>query len=445
VPEPSFQWPAPEAARRLPTPVVGLALAVLAAVAATAVGAILFMGGGDEAAVPRGTTPPPTTPPPTTPPPATTPPADGLLAFTRVPDTEQAFGGPGDQAIRALATDGAAAIAGGIDGAGTEGDAALWALSDGTWTRVAAEPDPLSGPGAQSINGVARLGSTVVAVGANRANADEDAAVWVSSGGAFERVCTFDGICGDAFAPGPDRSQKMFGVAAVEGPGLVAVGHDAAGGGFDTAIWRSSDGRTWRRLTLDGSGFAGPGSQEMRGVTGAGGGFVAVGRDGFDAAVWRTSDGDQWTRVRSGELDDGDGEVMNAVAAAGPGLVAVGYEQTPGTARNPAVWTFDGQSWTRVQSPAFRGTGEIRALTAAGDQVVAVGWTIGPAGQDGAVWTSRDGKTWTLVSSKALGGASAQELNAAAPLEAGVVGGGDSPSAVLSDQDAAVWTGLPRS
>jgi hypothetical protein len=426
--EPSFQFPARERRRnRGPLLVAASALAVLLAIPIGVL--ILTRTGGGSAATTTGTTTTTTT---------TTGGTGGAFQVTRI--DSPAFGGPSDQAMRALLASGSSAVAGGIDGRGDTSRAALWRLEGSSWRRL--RDAALGGPGARAVNAIATAGDTVVAVGSQRVAGDEDAAVWTSDGGAFESVCGDDAVCGDTAAAGSRGSQKMFGVAALDGGGFVAVGHDTADG-FDAAAWQSQDGRSWSRAGVSGPGFGGPGSQEMRDVAATNGGAIAVGRDGMNAAVWRLTGGN-WARVATSDLDSGDGSVMNAVVAGGPGLVAVGYEQASGSQRKPVAWTFDGRTWARVSSPAFAGVGELRAVAVAGGTIVAVGWWMGPAGQDAAVWTSTDGKRWTRLRSDQLGGTGPQEANAVVPLGDGkVLAAGDSPSKQLSDADAAVWSLSP--
>jgi hypothetical protein len=199
------------------------------------------------------------------------------------------------------------------------------------------------------------------------------------------------------------------------GPGLVAVG---AAGVFDdgldvgAAVWTSPDGFTWSRVPHDESVFGGNGEQEMSSVTVGGPGLVAVGWDETNAAVWASPDGFTWSRVPHDEsVFGGNGEQrMSSVTVGGPGLVAVGWDET-----NAAVWASpDGFTWSRVphDESVFGGKDEqmMSSVTVGGPGLVAVGWDGGDAGvlaaccetdgnldSDAAVWTSSDGFTWSQV------------------------------------------------
>ena len=169
----------------------------------------------------------------------------------------------------------------------------------------------------------------------------------------------------------------------------------------DAAIWTSPDGVSWTRVRD--SDLFDPEAQVAVAVASGPGGFVAVGteiRDGGEAIVplaWTSSDGESWRRV----VVDADGFV-NAVAAGGPGLVAVGGGEVP-------VWTSpDGQSWTpgqadpQVFAPRLDvedGFLVLQGVAAAADgRVVAVGWETTRSGtQVGAAWLSLDGVSWARV------------------------------------------------
>jgi hypothetical protein len=77
----------------------------------------------------------------------------------------------------------------------------------------------------------------------------------------------------------------------VGGPGLVAVGLSGFDqGGWDAAVWSSSDGITWSRVLNDQAVFNAGGYDRMSSVTVTSSGLVAVGRTVGDgnlaATVW---------------------------------------------------------------------------------------------------------------------------------------------------------------
>lgn len=109
----------------------------------------------------------------------------------------------------------------------------------------------------------------------------------------------------------------------------------------DAAVSTSADGVTWNRVSHNEATF---GQARMAGVTQRGPGLVAVGRtgprDSLDAAVWTSIDGITWSRIPNDEpIFGGSGrQEMAAIAAGGPGLVAVGSDGS-GDDVDAAVWT----------------------------------------------------------------------------------------------------------
>jgi len=194
------------------------------------------------------------------------------------------------------------------------------------------------------------------------------------------------------WAPVPE-DEALFGSAevwsaAAGGPGLVAVGADTSGDDWVAAAWVSEDGYTWSRVPHDEGVFGGPGVQVMYAVTAGGPGLVAVGRDegelDYEPAVWVSADGYGWTRIED-EAALARGYTYSATAG-GPGLVVAGTENEAGTTTledgsgwaddDAAVWlSADGYTWTRIEDEALGGPMDqwISAVTAGGPGLVAVG------------------------------------------------------------------------
>ena len=240
-------------------------------------------------------------------------------------------------------------------------------------------------------------GPGLVAVGLDDSGGNPEAAVWTSP----------DGITWsrDEAVFAGERGQLMWSVT-LGGPGLVAVGWaaiddpDLSGGDPDAAVWTSPDGITWSRVPHDEAVFGGIGAQAMTSVTAGGPGLVVVGADDSggdpDAAVWTSPDGITWSRVPHDEAVFGGErfQTMNSVTAGGPGLVAVGTDESGGDG-DAAVWTSpDGVTWSRVpHDEATLGGGgfqTMNSVTAGGPSLVAVGWGEFGGNPDAAVWTSSD-------------------------------------------------------
>ena len=264
---------------------------------------------------------------------------DGLV-WSRVPHDEAVFGGPDSQTMFEVVAGGPGLVAVGQDGTMDDYAGAVWTSLDGlTWSRVPRNATAF-GSGS-SMSSVVVWGEGLVAVGTDRPADGHAAAVWTSPDGlVWSRVPHDEAVFG---GPGDQWMRSVV----VGGPGLVAVGVDASGGGvgeWDAAVWTSVDGLTWSRVPHDEAVFGGPDTQAMTAVASGGPGLVAVGREGehslYVAAVWVSSDGLVWSRVRHDEAvfgGENDEHLMYSVVAAGPGWIAVGSSGLAG-GEVAAVW-----------------------------------------------------------------------------------------------------------
>jgi hypothetical protein len=193
----------------------------------------------------------------------------------------------------------------------------------------------------------------------------------------------------------------------VAGPrGLLAILGELGSGDMQLSV--STDGRTWTLVPND--QFPSPGvlwphsgSRRLPAV-GTSGGFLFV-AEGND--VWASEDGYTWQR-RADRAQDADlraGAIL-AVAAGGPGLVAVGSD-------NKAWTSEDGSDWTLAEVPApplasFEGRGLapptvfMQGIAVRGETFVAWGTAVAGNVSDGAIeepvlWTSDDGRRWAEV------------------------------------------------
>jgi hypothetical protein len=306
----------------------------------------------------------------------------------------------------------------------------------------------------QGMRGVVAGGPGLVAVGSYESEGDygyrdEDAAVWTSVDGlTWTRVPHDEAVFGgrhpqDSLAT--NCPQSMYGVV-VGGPGLVAVGSESYSVGMEAnaTVWTSVDGLTWARVPHNEAVLGGPDNQVMQAVAAGGPGLVAVGYDEAggdrDAAVWTSVDGLTWTRVPHDEgVFGGSGaQWLSGVAARGPGFVAVGYDASD---RGGAVWTsVDGLSWTRVSHDAAVSRGlQLEGVAVAGRGLVAVGSDSSGGDPDAAVITSADGLVWSRVphDEAVFGGPGWQEMYGVAAAGLGVVAVGHDRSG--DDWDAVVW------
>ena len=250
-----------------------------------------------------------------------------------------------------------------------------------------------------------------------------DAAVWVSSDGRlWQRIDDDAGVFGDAMSVTGAGSDQFISDIAGGSFGVVAVGADGLTLAHDAAVWVSNDGSVWERLPHDADVFGGEGDQFMHSVVQTSGSVIVVGESGGVAAAWVSRDGTQWARADVNDESIGAGaepSVMNDVAKAGVGLVAVG---SAGDDLGPAVWlSQDGVTWERLvdvmageqsgfstddsaMSPMTAVAAGERGLVAistklqdASSSIYGARWTAGPV-----VWTSDDGYEWQLVDSSFL-------------------------------------------
>ena len=172
--------------------------------------------------------------------------------------------------------------------------------------------------------------------------------------------------------------------------GYVAVGQDADGW---AAFWYSSDCRHWVRASANGSSV-----DEVTAVTTWGTGYAALGLGGV--ATWISPDGRIWRQATAGPLmriaEDGSAQAWAAdIAAAGGGLVAVGYDDPyqfghPDVSSPHAIWTSaDGTDWQLIRALDGSTAGfwyGLDAVMAAGPGYVAVG----EADEGLPIWSSPD-------------------------------------------------------
>ena len=122
------------------------------------------------------------------------------------------------------------------------------------WSRVAHDEAELGGSTDVVAQALAAGESGLVAVGADGALLEENAAVWTSPDGkSWERVADADGVFGgpprESSGPGDTFPSLQFirGVVA-GGPGFVAVGEDQSQD-VQAAVWTSPDGQSWSRVS----------------------------------------------------------------------------------------------------------------------------------------------------------------------------------------------------
>jgi hypothetical protein len=269
---------------------------------------------------------------------------------------------------------------------------AAWTSGNGgtTWTRATGQsPAVLDRPGVQQLTSVAYGADGWLAVGGVIAVAPPHPVVLTSGNGSAWAAADRE----PAFSqPGLVTEQA----AAAPGTGYVIVGDQSAGGRTIAAAWYSAGLTGWQRATIP----AHHGSQQMRAVTAALRGFVAVGADGNAAAAWTSPNGQAWTQQNVPLPVGATRAALQYVASNGRTVVAVGAALTTAGQQLPfAASSADGgRTWAESALPVPAGRAFVTALTAAGSQYLATG-TYGstPGHQDVVVWTSASGSAWQAV------------------------------------------------
>lgn len=296
------------------------------------------------------------------------------------------------------------------------------------------------GAGRQAMRDVAASADVLVAVGAAQGDkavdvGSADAAVWVSSDGVeWTRV-------GADSAFQESASQSMRAVT-LGGPGFVAVGTAEILHQDAPAVWLSPDGHLWDRVDDSTGAFDTGTFASMWDVAAAGPGLVAVGyvgiMDAFEAAVWVSPDGTAWTRVTDDSFAGDSNKVMTGIATLEDGRIIVVGNDVTNRVTSPSVWTSsDGVSWQQIDEfeSVDEGSG-IAAVAVWGEGLVAVGHDESGDDWDAAVWVSPDGDGWHRVEDTALGGPGDQVMSGVAEIDGEIVAVGYER---LTDRDAIIW------
>jgi molecular chaperone DnaK len=246
---------------------------------------------------------------------------------------------------------------------------------------------PVDGQG--QILDVAKLGSTVVAVGWTGVGATSRAAVWTSP----------DGSNWTLQPPGSDFTptsgiKQLTAVTTTADNRLLAIARDdrvdrAEG---DGAVYTSNDGRAWQ--AVQSTGLSGSGPQDVVRLTRSGSSLVALGSILQGAkrgpAIWTSADGVKWDS--SPYVPEGTPSLQGIATRADGKLMACG---TIGAGDPPTTgcWTQTAdQRWERWDVTSDAGSPRpllLYGLYAAGQSVVVVG--LGQPkdgkGNDAAMWT----------------------------------------------------------
>jgi hypothetical protein len=209
--------------------------------------------------------------------------------------------------------------------------------------------------------------------------ADRHARFWWSTDGATWEPIPDDSV---AFANAEVRA-----IVALDA-GFVAIGSVGNVQHITGSVaWTSADGRRWARV--DAAAFAA--GRALAIVAAPFGGVVAAGSDlgGHEALAWVSSDGRTWTLAPSEPSRQFHGSIlMTDLAVAGEEVVGVG-KYAPLQRSTAVSWvTLDGLHWEESRTAAGQEQAEFDAVAAGGPGLVAVGSFGGPDDVIPVVWLS---------------------------------------------------------
>jgi hypothetical protein len=181
-------------------------------------------------------------------------------------------------------------------------------------------------------------------------------------------------------------------------PGWVTVG--VKDPNTPSALARYSvDGEQWQTGTVRGESF------DLTRVTWGNGAYFGVGTRcnseahpqycDFDGVTWRSTDGRTWKRIGGAGLED-VGYIAGPLAAGVDGALVLGWVSAA-RHRSGVYWSRDGSTWARVDPAEFGADANFADRvdvvgTAAGFVLIGAGCLDCPA----RAYTSRDGRHWDL-------------------------------------------------
>ncbi|TDD35010.1 hypothetical protein E1286_40110 [Nonomuraea terrae] len=315
------------------------------------------------------------------------------------------------------------------------GDAGLWTIRNWqSWKSMS-----LGGPGRQTLEDVAHGRRGWLAVGGTAANVSFTDPLLVTSadGEKWRKV----DVKGD-LARAADLPYLRADVVTAGEDGYVVAGESRDQAGVSSAeVWFTRDTRTYtrsERLPQRGAGV------RVHDAVAIPGGYVAVGGSGGadreTSVVWFSEDGLNWSARPRVTPPDATSAGLRRITIYQDKLVAIGTAVTGGARRAfAAVSDDEGESWRTAWLPAEQAAA-VYDLAAAGEGLVAVGWH-GVSGEgDSAAWTSPDGLSWNrmALTQDRLAGQGSQWLSAVAVNGSEVVALGRSTT--YSADHLILWT-----
>ncbi|MEV7011884.1 hypothetical protein [Streptosporangium sp. NPDC051022] len=286
-----------------------------------------------------------------------------------------------------------AAAGGGFVAVGAvSGDAGIWTSADGQSWKAAGPAQVLGGPRRQALSDVAQGRRGWLAVGGTMTDASSTGPLLVTSadGRTWRRIPVTGPL-----APAAEHDFLAPHAVAAGPSGYVLAGEDRGPSTTVPVLWFSSD---LKRYTRAAKLPAGGGGVRLYDVSATSSGYVAVGGMGTaereTGVVWVSADGVNWV-ARKPVLPPGATSAgLRHVVQHGTTIVAAGTATTgDGLRAFGAVSGDNGSSWEFSWLPADQAAA-VYDLAATAEGVVAVGWQGTPGEGDSVAWTSEDGLKW---------------------------------------------------
>lgn len=329
-------------------------------------------------------------------------------AFRQV-DSPGVFGAPGSSATMDLVAAGSLGVfASGAAG----GEEAMWYSTDGLhWSRLKGAEQVIDKATSPHVNALLVAANGVYAAGSATENSATAASVWSSTDGiTWQQVRTAQ----DTFTG--DGDHVINGVANL-GTGLVAVGAVRTGQSWSPASWISPDGHSWSQASqsfpLNGGPRSDSSGTAVNGVASATidtgrtvsqGALAAVGGSPSAQRLWTSRDGTSWNEVPL-PANAANAADWRAGRVATDGSTTIVVDNSTGS---PRVLVDRPRGWTEVSAdPAVFGPPRptatpARLLTEGMTMVLFIrvddpGQVLGTETTSAAVLTSRDGTNWTAL------------------------------------------------
>jgi hypothetical protein len=269
---------------------------------------------------------------------------------------------------------------------------------------------PFTFQDATFIDAVVDWNGKLIAAGRVPSATNQDAAIWESSdaGATWTRLNTGATTFADSGVSGIVKTPS--GLLAWGRAGEPVCSGQGAGttcGPFPVMLWTSADGAVWTRIT-DLATFKGA---TIVDVIPSPQGLVAVGDTGWtQPAIWVSSTGATWQRLSLSSATFKDARFSSIRVTASGYLLAggvgnvepIGGGVAPSDTGTAAVWwSLDGRTWTKGTVNRADGIGSsLGSIYGGSGGFVAVGSASG--GKAATAWSSVDGRTWQPIANRQL-------------------------------------------